>query len=613
MPNDNTTEDPKDCIAYRYSSNEILKSIMPGGQPWKYKNPTSGQNMRDLDMQTKVRLWHLCKALKLDSSMNNWGTCHKILGIPCDTKSINTIQKSSGIYNWWNDLRNSSEYSNQLHPYHHPIVKSMGKRTNKSSSRISIYKAIEICREIKKFQAINYPHLGEQFKVCVPYYMANVDKWWYNKLSDELKCFVENITALFHNITSIGSSRSEILSILQHEGGLEIERREANSNFMKENKAYGVTQFEGQNNQYVMNATAIVVFLDYGKISMEDIMTNLKLGGGTRRKVEVYPRMTTTLQQYTEYENNDIVKAFVCAMSILADVEAEMGRVGVENKDKLNKEWLSRDGYYSKIFGKEMQRRLGEVGKKCMGGDLCNCEGLGLFIEMLCELHHKDEDAEKAKKKIKNRDNSVKQPNEYSEEDHDDQRKHVEPVCKFGHRMLGHRTNGKSSRKKIHTLIRDHIVLSKNEGECFSSGTQATLYNMRAFDSHHLAWDCYMKFGDVILATKKFSNLSLIVLNATSYEDLIENLFPEIIITSLTDTRIHKIIHFLLDKPELRSDLGIEFPFELKEIDGHKVLEYNGDKDTSEIEKLGKGKYELPSATTVLGVSIYFLLIFHTF
>ena len=135
---------------------------------------------------------------------------------------------------------------------------------------------------------------------------------------------------------------------------------------------------------------------------------------------------------------------------------------------------------------------------------------------------------------------------------------------------------------------------------------------MRAFDSHHLAWGCNMKFGNVILATKKVSNLSMIVNRTTSYEDLVENLFPEIIITSLADTRIHKIIHFLLDRPELRDKLGIDFPFELKEIDGQPVLEYNGDKDTSEIKKLGEGKYELPSATTVLGVSICVLLIFHT-
>ena len=125
---------------------------------------------------------------------------------------------------------------------------------------------------------------------------------------------------------------------------------------------------------------------------------------------------------------------------------------------------------------------------------------------------------------------------------------------------------------------------------------------MSAFDSHHLALKFNLKFGKVILVTKKYSVLSHIVRYAVCFEELIENLFPEIILTRLLDTRIHRLLHFVLNRPELHENLGVEFPFEERRLDdGQIVWEYTGSVPTI-FDDMEEQTIEFPSALDVLKV-----------
>ena len=82
-----------------------------------------------------------------------------------------------------------------------------------------------------------------------------------------------------------------------------------------------------------------------------------------------------------------------------------------------------------------------------------------------------------------------------------------------------------------------------------------------------------------------------------------ENLFPEIILTRLLDCRVHRIVHFMVNRPSLCKKLKAEFPFKLDTVDGQEVLRYTGELSNTIFSEMEKQTIELPSATEVLGLN----------
>ena len=161
-----------------------------------------------------------------------------------------------------------------------------------------------------------------------------------------------------------------------------------------------------------------------------------------------------------------------------------------------------------------------------------------------------------------------------------------------------------------HIILRKYrnaLAKGKSGDGCFATydimEIEATEDNMSAFDNHHLAQTYNLKFGAVTLVVRKYSELSDIVLGCTDMADYIENMFPEVILTRLMDTRFHQLYHILdsnLDK--VKDTLGVEFPFKL--VTGHKgerVLEYTGSR--TDFDGMEEKVIELPSANGVLGLS----------
>lgn len=93
--------------------------------------------------------------------------------------------------------------------------------------------------------------------------------------------------------------------------------------------------------------------------------------------------------------------------------------------------------------------------------------------------------------------------------------------------------------------ITNACILSHNENTCFATEIIANNDNLCAFDCHHLAERCNLRIKKLLLGTKKVSNVASIKVANLSFGDLVENLFPELIITHLIDSRIHKLVHFI--------------------------------------------------------------------
>jgi len=123
---------------------------------------------------------------------------------------------------------------------------------------------------------------------------------------------------------------------------------------------------------------------------------------------------------------------------------------------------------------------------------------------------------------------------------------------------------------------------------------------MVAFDNHHVAWMCDLKFGEVVLVTRKYSELSVIIHHMRCYEDLVENLFPEVILTRLMDCRIHRLFHFIMNR-HLNKSREVEFPFKVTNgDDGQDVLEYTGDLKGTPFHEMKAQTIEFPSVVKVL-------------
>lgn len=179
------------------------------------------------------------------------------------------------------------------------------------------------------------------------------------------------------------------------------------------------------------------------------------------------------------------------------------------------------------------------------------------------------------------------------------------PVCRFQHRLITkeeRRGTSKLKRKAMRPIV-NHCVLMHNDAECSVTKLSANEANLTAFDSHHVTETCNLKIGNTIFETKKMVVISRIARECKTEEELVEYLLPELIITRLLDCRVHKLLHFMLARPELMQKYNIDFPYEYNETKN--LFIYKGEIS----EELPEGTLELPSATAVLKVSFHIYMV----
>ena len=321
---------------------------------------------------------------------------------------------------------------------------------------------------------------------------------------------------------------------------------------------------------------------------------------------------------FSRYLEDPNVQLIVKGMKILVDESVKLGKIGFDNYNELDTAYFSNVPDSNIIFRKEKKHQLnppkeGGVSVKCPGGDKCGCSSNELFGGLGSEFHHVLPDGPAKKKECIDASGNVKQPFQYDEDDWDEQRPFVELVCRFYHRLVdlveneGDKNTVKY-RRIVNMKIRDALTLYQSGGGCFVTKRQVGENEMRAFDNHHLAMELNLLFGNVLLVVKKYSELSLIVMRAKDFGDLIENLFPEVIITRLVDCRVHILIHYLIKWPSLLDRLGGDvFPFELDTVDDETVWRYTGP-ELETFAKMGKCRIELPSVAEMFGVSDLLLL-----
>ena len=269
---------------------------------------------------------------------------------------------------------------------------------------------------------------------------------------------------------------------------------------------------------------------------------------------------------------------------------------------------LIRD-HRNHVFTAELTARR-QGGERCHGRDICGCKGLHLDYEMFAELHHDGKDGRERKRETTHPNGKVKHPVDYNDDDMEKQRDVLLYVCRYWHRLvdLNQRKSKKSLKQVYMERATRRIILSRQGDKSAFRDHHVDDGNFPAHDNHHLTGSFNLKIGNVIFETRKFSMISTVYRERfSSCGDFIENLFPEIILTRLVDSRIHKLVHLMLNRLAVCKELfGVEFPYR---YDAEKsLLIYVGELSEDDEKWLrdiavdNDGIVKLPSATGVLEI-----------
>lgn len=224
------------------------------------------------------------------------------------------------------------------------------------------------------------------------------------------------------------------------------------------------------------------------------------------------------------------------------------------------------------------------------------------------ELHHVGPEGRKQKLKTKWPNNEVKQPARYTKEEMEIQGPFMDLESQYYHRLVDLKADEDkfNSGDRYHGIravlmkdLQSQLSLKYNKNKCIvNSDHTANEDNLPAFDLHHLTLLYNLQIGSTVLVTKKIQKPSNIKRYAKSHYDLIENLFPELVITRLIDCRYHDLFHYLLDNRDLMKNLDLVFPYNFD--DEKMIMRYTGEDDDIDDDEGSEEPLELPSVMKVL-------------
>ena len=530
--------------------------------------------------------------------------------------------KKIGLHRWYMKtdkivLCPDVKYPNQVHPY--DWLLSIGNATRDTA--FTIRESITYIQGLVKKVNETFPHFPRN-QICIPSRDSNNNK----ALSLITKALASNtdkekIINLINYISSAADNlqNNEIKELFHHEAGFVLDNKEYAkkvnqidiSNVNNDTKVY----FQRYNNHLLPFYCAIGVSMeDINKVSIDCAL--------------VYPSINHTKSLMEEYKKNPVVELFIKVLKILEGAEVELARAAINKNIKATCDVVRGKSTPSTQKITELLQSTSTCpGKSCL------CDQFGLFNRLMTDVMHIGEDGAAVKASTVweegARKGQVKEVRDWNDDDWDKNAPHVKLGCRMYHmfdefgnvngeeKTAGQKKKTKStySRLELSRKIRDTLALEQARvgsnqhegGGCIISYFTTKIkavpgVNMAAFSNHHLAKTYKLLFGEVLLDTRKYSTLSRIVQDAMCFEELIENLFPEILLTRLLDERFHRLLHWVWNSPDLQKKLEVKFPFEVFNYKGEDVLKYTGEVPDS-FKSMKEKEIKFPSVVDVLKLS----------
>jgi len=500
-------------------------------------------------------------------------------------------------FDWW------SKKDNRIHPYDQELTVVGGGAT--------LNDCIEVMKDNLEYMTRKCPWMRSDPKLAVSYlpgYLASEkkSKWWFDQINNNKLRRV--LTTVTNAIKTSSDKRithamrvtkcKNILSILRLEAGLVGDKEE----YKKEVYKWLRSDTNIRSDTTLFGNHLIKSFFDWARV------TNLTEWKDKNKYNVVNPKHAS--EMLDEYLENETVKKF----------EKEMNRLAGATVDFINKarkhlpaisEHYNNKRIDSVYIGEKADRAADHTLKQPSrtvrlpsGKEVEVPSYKELNYQFFHELHHVGPAGRKQKLETKWPNNEVKQPSEYNKEDMKIQGPFMDMESQYYHRLVDlaadeDKFNGKSIRSVLMKDLQGQLSLKYNKNKCIvNSDHTANEDNLSAFDLHHLALLYDLQIGSTVLVTKKVNEPAKIKRHAKSHYDLIENLFPELVITRLIDCRYHSLFHYLLDNDNLMEDLELVFPYK---FDKEKmIMKYTGEDDDIDDEGGSEEPLELPSVMKVL-------------
>ena len=581
---------------------------------------TIGIPVTDQPLMEKHKRWFICKMVDSLTSFSNkekWNLADKLAGVPEHVINSRSDYKRGGLYSWWESYHKNN-------PLDAPI-------SEEASNGYTIAEAVDFLNEFKKWKNENYADMTQN-EIYLPNYVKSQVSSAAKKNS--MMPVVEKVLSakgagkperkneggkqleLLHYISCDNNAAAAVekLDILHHNTGLVIGNKH---DYRMANKSM-------KNDDDDDNGTAVVheqlyhvlPFYEFIGITEEVINQNASKGNRIMR----YQSKKAVKGQLEQYKQNDEVKLIIEGVKLLADDQLTTAQ-SVINKGAKEVKRIGDIDVYKTVTSEKTKELLPK--SECPGKS-CNCKRLGLFNSLCCDVMHVGEKGEAVKATTVWEESSVnagqvKRITHWNDDDWEKNGQVVTLGCHYYHMIdeFGNvdgevQTCGRkkeemtelSPKQLRNRQIRRELILHESyKGGCFVSFDQTKIKaipgeNMAAFSSHHPAELKKLLIGNVLLDTRKFSALSKFDTKCQCYEDLVENLFPEILLTRLLDERYHRLLHRILLMPSLCK----EYPWKVVKHNEEEVLKYTGVVPGS-FKDMEETEIEFPSVVGVLGMN----------
>ena len=618
---------------YDYATAEIigqfpLFTVDGTVTPIQHEGFSSGRNDNNVPLTYQpillaVKRYTLCTAA-LQSYRGSktgkqlWDIIDEIAGVDKNVIATRNSYRVSGLHGWWNTKRDGI-FTNQVHPYDH-LVGTGGKKKENTSYTVeyfTINESITFFQSFQKHVMENFPHYpGEGKKIAIPSmeWSSTGKPVFLTELIESKLLTIPDGTKIISLLTYLKARNrtqndqqeqnfdirsNEMREIMYRKAGLVLDV----ASYAEEVNALRRDFDEDRGVMLVglQKMAHLLPFFSFIGISAAELENAYK------GKISYYPSIADNKTLFRRYQQNKNVQLMAMGLDILAKAEVDLTHSLLKHAETFNNVvMMPPKGYRGLVSHGKTIEALESGDVRCPGGDACDCAKSNFYNPLMTDWDHFGEKAKEQKKKTTRSNKKVKQPSEYDEEDWKIQGPWMMLVCCFYHNIKTCEERGGCDVLRINTQrrLRNALVLEQSGKGCVVSHDltkiNANDKNMMAFVNHHLAMRYNLLFGNVLLITKKYSELSRIAQDATSFNDFVENLYPEIILTRVMDVRIHRLFHRLLKERVLHKQLGVEFPFKLVMVRGEKTWKYT---KASVFDDMEKQTVELPSAIEVLGVS----------
>ena len=509
-------------------------------------------------------------------------------------------------FDWW------SKKDNRIHPYDQELTVVGGGAT--------LNDCIEVMKDNLENMTRKCPWMRSDPKLAVSYlpgYLASEkkSKWWFDQINNNKLRRV--LTTVTNAIKTSSDKRithamsvtkcKNILSILRLEAGLVGDKEE----YKKEVYKWLRSDTNIRSDTTLFGNHLIKSFFDWAGVTN---LTEWK----DKSKYNVV-NFKQANEMFNKYLGDETVKKFVKEMDRLAGATEDFINEARKHLQAISEHYNNK----RRESGNSIRVYIGEKADRAANNETPSRTvhlPSGKEVEIpsydelnypvFHELHHIGPEGRKKKletrftKKADGTKGAVKQPSEYTKAEMEIQGPFMDLESQYYHRLVDLKADedlvgNPGIRAVLMKDLQGQLSLKYNKNKCIvNSDHTANEDNLPAFDLHHLTLLYNLQIGSTVLVTKKVSKPSNIKKYAKSHYDLIENLFPELVITRLIDCRYHGLFHYLLDNDDLMEDLELVFPYK---FDKEKmIMKYTGEDDDIDDEGGSEEPLELPSVMKVL-------------